>query len=309
MDKINDLLEYKNYFAAERRLTGNPTPLQEAKPPRCIFYNAMDISTPEFSIVMPIYNQSEIIVGNLESILDHTKGTYEIILIIDACSDASEDKVLLWAASKTLSSSFIRIIIIKSETPLFECAANNVGFTAARGKYLLEIQADMKMTEPGYNLLLRRPFEVLRNVIGVSGRCSHGLKNGTATGRHGVNIEKPYDASLSNQIFYVNETCNRGPLLLCHQKVKALGYLDEQNFYLDNSDHDLFARAWADKKWICGYVPIHFDSPIAEGSTRKPRDPLNTRFLSLRRERSNGGFLAEFLHHGETRMPSFLSLK
>ena len=259
---------------------------------------------------MPIYNQSSIIVGNLESVLAHTKGTFELILIVDACSDDTETKVCACAASKSLASSnCLRIIIIKSETPLFECAADNIGFSIAQGKYLLEIQADMKMTEPGYNLLLRRPFEVLRNVIGVSGRCSHGLKNGAATGRHGVNIEKPYDASSSNQIFYVNETCNRGPLLLCHEKVKALGYLDEQNFYLDNSDHDLFARAWADKKWICGYVPIHFDSPIAEGSTRKPRDALNAKFLDMRKERSNGGFLAEFLLNGEARMPSFLSLK
>lgn len=166
----------------------------------------------------------------------------------------------------------------------------------------------MIMTETGYNLLLRRPFEVLNNVIGVSGRCCHGLLNNTGIGRHGINVEKPYDSLLSNKVFYVNETCNRGPLLLDRIKVKSLGYLDEQNFYLDNSDHDLFARAWTQKTWICGYVPIHFDSPLSDGSTRKPRDPLNQTFYTERKARSNGGFLHDYIKSSNPRQPSFVSL-
>jgi glycosyltransferase involved in cell wall biosynthesis len=307
MESINSQLYFENYF--RRPLAGNPAPIHDAVPPTCIFCKSNGL-LPEFSVVMPIYNQSNIIVRNLESVVRHTKGDYEMILIVDACSDDSESKVTSWAASQTsLPSNCVQIVVIKSETPLFECSADNIGFTLARGKYLLEIQADMTMTEDGYNLLLRRPFEVLRTVIGVSGRCSHGLGNGTGTGRHGVNVEKPYDSSLSNKIFYINETCNRGPLLLDREKVKALGYLDEQNFYLDNSDHDLFVRAWVQKGWVCGYVPIHFDSPLADGSTRKPRDPLNERFYQLRKSRSNGGFLQEFMKKYIRYMePCFISL-
>lgn len=305
METINDLLSFEKYYT--RPLAGSPTPLNDAIPPKCIFYISSD-TEPEFSIVMPIYNQSQIIVRNLESIIRHTKGTYELILIIDACSDDSEEKVMEWSSKSKLSKNCVRITVIKSVTPLFECSADNIGFTFARGKYLLEIQADMTMTEDGYNLLLRRPFEVLHNVVGVSGRCCHGLVNGTGTGRLGVDVERPYDSSLSNKIFYVNETCNRGPLLLDRDKVKTLGYLDEQNFYLDNSEHDLFARAWAQKRWICGYVPIHFDSPLVEGSTRKPRDALNEKFYTLRKSRSNGGFLNKFLKSCVPRPPCFLSL-
>ena len=306
METINEKLRFENYYA--KPIAGNPTPISGAVPPKCIFFNSNG-AQPEFSVVMPIYNQSNIIVRNLESVVRHTKGVYEMILIVDACSDDTEIKVMTWAASQSpLPKDCVQIVIIKSETPLFECSADNIGFTIARGQYLLEIQADMTMTEDGYNFLLRRPFEVLHTVIGVSGRCCHGLGNGTGTGRHGVNVEKPYDSSLSNKIFYVNETCNRGPLLLDREKVLALGYLDEQNFYLDNSDHDLFARAWAQKGWVCGYVPIHFDSPLMDGSTRKPRDPLNERFYQIRKSRSNGGFLKVFSKDYIERKPCFISL-
>jgi glycosyltransferase involved in cell wall biosynthesis len=307
MDQINSVISFKNYYS--RQLAGNPKPLPEAKEPKCVFYKEASLKEVEFSIVMPIYNQSKIIVRNLESIVTHTGGSYEIILIIDACSDNTEEQVLGWVASKDpMPPQCNRIVIIKSETPLFECSADNIGFTVARGKYLLEIQADMTMTETGYNILLRRPFEVLNNVIAVSGRCCHGLRGGISIGRYGTKIEEPYDASLSNKIFYVNETCNRGPLLLCSEKVRALGYLDEQNFYLDNSDHDLIARAWLEKRWVCGYVPINFLAPVAEGSMRKPRDPLNTLFIDLRRKRSNGGMLFKNELNYTERIPSTVAL-
>ena len=45
--------------------------------------------------------------------------------------------------------------------------------------------------------------------------------------------------------------------------------MDEENYFLDNSDHDLMARAFLEKKYICGYVPIDFNAPLCDGSTRK----------------------------------------
>jgi glycosyltransferase involved in cell wall biosynthesis len=291
MDLINQALEPGAYFS--RKLAGHPRPLEGSVPPRCTFFNDFSTDVPTFSIVMPIYNQEAIIQTNLSAIVKYTQGTYELLFIVDCCSDSTQAKLMEWIdqqiGERRLPTTCYRIAVIVSDTPLFECAADNAGFSIARAPYLLEIQADMEMTEMGYNLLLKRPFEVRSDVIGVSGRCCHGLYGGVMIGRAGVLVETPYDPSLSNRTFYVHETCNRGPLLLDHAKVKELGYLDEQNFYLDNSEHDLFARAGALRRWICGYVPIHFRAPLANGSTRKPRDPINARALAARRARSNGG--------------------
>jgi len=44
--------------------------------------------------------------------------------------------------------------------------------------------------------------------------------------------------------------------------------LDEENYFLDDSDHDLMARAFLEKGYLCGYVPIEFSAPLYVGSTR-----------------------------------------
>ena len=178
----------------------------------------------------------------------------------------------------------------------------------SRGKYCLEIQADMEMTEKGYNNVLKRGFQYT-NVIGVSGRCCHTLNQHKLIGRGGESINRPYDINLRQDLLYVNETVNRGPLLLDRKKLMEMNYLDEENFYLDNSDHDLFTRAWAQKEWICGYIPIDFKAPLENGSTRKPRDAINNYYLQERNKKSNGGFLKLFMINYIPREPSIFPLK
>ena len=76
-------------------------------------------------------------------------------------------------------------------------------------------------------------------------------------------------------------------------------YLDEVNYFLDNSDHDLFARAFVEKSWTCGYVPIDFCSPLENGSTRKQRDTVNQKYYDLKLEktqRGTNGFLTNHRH-------------
>jgi hypothetical protein len=136
----------------------------------------------------------------------------------------------------------------------------------------LEIQADMKMTQRGYNIQLTRPFKKIENVIAVSGRCAHNIFRRGGIGKLGKNIEKTIDElNIQNNKFYVFDTCNRGPLLLDRKKLEELKYLDEDNYFLDNSDHDLMIRAYLTKKYICGYVPIDFDAPLHVGSTRNTK--------------------------------------
>ena len=96
--------------------------------------------------------------------------------------------------------------------------------------------------------------------------------------------------------------------MLDRRKLEALGFLDEQNFFLDNSDHDLFARAWHQHKWICGYVPINFETRLADGFTRKQRDALNTFFLEQRKQRAGRGFYHLHQIHYQPRRQIFISL-
>jgi hypothetical protein len=237
------------------------------------------------------------------------QGLYEIIIILDSCEDDTKNNVLRFFNNLGPVIDLQRIIIIESDVPLFETICDNIGFRIGVGRWLLEIQADMKMTELGFNKHLVKPFLQYENVIAVSGRCSHSLDQREIIGRGGHAIERKVDdLGLNRAAFYVHEVCNRGPLLLDSAKVKAVGYLDETNFYLDYSEIDMVLRAYEEKKWICGYVPIDFDSPLSDGSTRKIRDPLNTYILNIRKNRCNGGFVAEYRRRGIFRPGYILTL-
>jgi hypothetical protein len=142
------------------------------------------------------------------------------------------------------------------------------------------------------------------HIIGISGRCCHSFDETNGIGKLGLDITKQLLPNIDQNAYYIGETCNRGPLLLHNSKLKELGYLDEVNYFLDNSDHDLFARAYFLKNWICGYVPIEFCSPLENGSTRKPRDYNNEKYYRIKKESTqNGinGFLHNFLIQNKTR--------
>lgn len=241
-------------------------------------YNIDNIDNIVYSIITPVYNQADIIVKNINSYINNTDDNFEIIIILDSCSDNTKENLLKFIKTfKSDKQNFIQILIIETIKPLFETKCDNIGFKLAQGKYLLEIQADMEMTQFGYNKHLTKPFNILPNVIAVSGRCAHNLFRGGGIGKLGRLIEINIDQlKIERNVFYTYETCNRGPLLLEKVKVKELNYLDEENYFLDNSDHDLMARAYILKKYICGYVPIDFNAPIEDGSTRKQKDEKNT---------------------------------
>lgn len=224
-----------------------------------------------YSVIVPVFNQDKIIVENIKSIIDNTVGNFEIILILDYCFDNTVQNVMgFFEKYENTTQNFIQVsIVINNEKPLFETKCDNIGFKLAEGTYCLEIQADMTMTEYGYNTQLTKPFLILDNVIAVSGRCAHNLFNEDGIGKLGRLVETPISSlNVCRDKFYVYETCNRGPLLIDRKKLQELNYLDEENYFLDESDHDLMARAYLEKKYICGYVPIDFYSPLELGNTR-----------------------------------------
>jgi glycosyltransferase involved in cell wall biosynthesis len=291
MQKINDFL--KDYYV-DSGLYGSPVPIKEQLEGSitcclCLDYGCAPV---DYSVVMPVHNQEAIIRRNLGALVECMRGSYEIILILDSCNDNSKGAVLDYFRGLTGAAGLTRVVVIESDVPLFETVCDNIGFRLGAGKWLLEIQADMKMTEPGFNLRLTAPFVLYDNVIAVSGRCCHSLDQAEIIGRGGHAIERPVsDLGLDMNLFYVHEVCNRGPLLLDAAKAKAMGYLDEMNFFLDYSEIDMVLRAYDEKGWICGYVPIDFDAPLEDGSTRKKRDAVNEYILNVRRQRCGGGFV------------------
>lgn len=273
-----------------------------------IVYSKDTSLPPFFSVVIPVHNQEDIIVRNVKSILNNmTDKYYEIIHVIDSCSDTTAQELLGFFTSLEFPPLLTRVLILKSDIPLFETACDNLGFVHSTGEYCLEIQADMEIIDYGFCMKLLQPFLLRSDIIGVSGRCCHNFNGNHGVGKMGLDVCKTLDQiGIDKNCFYLYETCNRGPLLLDRRKLKELGYLDEVNYFLDNSDHDLFARAAVQKQWLCGYVPVEVNSPLENGSTRKPRDELNQYYYDKKKRvcREENGFL--YKHGREIRQNSLM---
>lgn len=287
---INNRYEY---------LINNPIPINNSLKTTIIKEIYYKNDTPYSSIVIPVFNQENIIVENLQSIINTTKElSYELIIIIDACTDNTEFNIINWINALEVPYNLYSILIIKNNIPIYETACDNIGFICARGKYIIEIQSDMKMTEDGYNIQLLKPFNIIPELIGVSGRCGHGIMQSYGIGKLGELINETLSHNILRNKIYITESCVRGPLVLDREKLQQLGFLDEMNFFLDNSDHDLFMRAYVQYGWICGYVPIEFSAPLINGSTRKERIGINKYIYDLYQERTKngiGGFLNKYI--------------
>ena len=234
----------------------------------------------KYTIVIPVFNQEKIIIKNIISIIRNTLGEYEIIII----NDFSSDKTLRLLKNffnnfQPIYKNFKRIRIIDTSWPLFETKCDNIGFKLSKAKFVLEIQADMQMLIKGYDQILSKPFYKIDNLIAVSGRCAHFFDyndESDGAGKIGINIEKSLkELNVKTNKLYIFDTCNRGPLLIDNSKLMQLNYLDERNYFLDNSEHDLMLRARLLKNYICGYFPIDFHAPLKDGSSRNRKIKIN----------------------------------
>lgn len=305
--ELNEVITHENI---KRVFINNPDPIPGQGQATVSFLYERDIAGSKdgdevgYSIVVPVHNQEEIIADNIASAIAAMSGpdAFEYIVVFDGCEDNSEAVVKTWFEGLgddlgVLYPRLDRVVLIHQPTSIFETAADNIGFLLSRGKYIIEIQADMKILTPGFNEILAAPCKVMPNVCGVSGRCCHTWSSSVGVGRLGMDFGVPGNIpDVHMKKFFVANTCNRGPLLLDRKKLVELGYLDQHNFYLEDSDHDYFARAYIQRGWICGYSPIEVYAPMQHGSRRKPRNEENTRIHDFLKNRSDGGFLRANLH-------------
>lgn len=308
-ENIIELIKYNNYV---NKLIKKPDKNKNRKDAEIVlfknFVNNNSNVTIDYSIVTPIYNQECIICTNLKSVLVNTLGNYEIILIIDGCTDNSEDKVVK-LFEKLITDNKVplglkKLTILRQPTGVYETSCDNLGFIVSEGTYIVEIQADMKMITLGYNILLSRPVRAGlcdNKVFMVSGRASHNIttkmKGLIGKGKMSKLVDKPLHIEYNEMNkFYVNATICRGPLLIVNDKLMEMGYLDEHNFVQGNDDIDLSLRAYFEKGWVVGYYPIEFYAPLANSSmqkNKKIKTAYKDDYFEMRKNRGNGGFFLE----------------
>lgn len=229
------------------------------------------------SVNLTVHNKGFLLSECLERIKKYTVGPYELVVVLDGCSDNSEE--ILDAFTKENKE----IKIKKIHAPdVFETKANNLAAKASEGEYISIVQDDMLINELGWNERMIKPFLSFNDVFSVTARTSHNwIINPNS--QH-LNLEKIPGGMWSDvlfhvdhadrkntprEIFEVRDSSNRGPLMINHSDFEKVGYLDESFSPQDMDDHDLHYRVKKILGKVTGLYWIDYICDNQWGGTRE----------------------------------------
>lgn len=321
--RLDDLVQDTGAFAGDTSLEVQRFPGQDA---------------PQVAFVVPVHDQAERISTVLDSILATSVLPHELVVVLDDCTDGSEEIVTAWARSQR----GVAITLVTARDAIFETLCDAVGIAVTTAPFVIEVQADMIIDEPGFDRLLVGALREHQDVFAVSGRGAHSadlvvpparpsvsrkarllgsrvaarvlsrrssyrptrleLACTAQIGRCGDLIDQPLSSTTPRRL-YLHDTVMRGPLALRRDVYDAVDGFDTTHFFLGDDDHDLIARVWEEEGMRVGFVPMSFSSPLDAGSTRRPRPAAaQARFTELR---AHYGAAAEesFLHSGRRTRP------
>lgn len=230
----------------------------------------------QHSLILTVHNKEFLILDVLNHIKKNTLGNYELIIVLDGCTDNTQQIV------EDFKKNNPAIKIIITETPdVFETKANNAGLKLATSEISIIIQDDMIINESGWNIRLTKPFTVFDDVFAVTANCSHNWELNPYSKHVNTNINNDYEWSdilnhvdhankntISRDVFAIRQCVNRGPLAINHLDLCDLGYFDEIFAPQDMDDHDLCFRMQEKIGKVVGCYLIDFICDPNWGGTR-----------------------------------------
>ncbi len=96
----------------------------------------------EQTFVVPVFNQESFIGGCLAGIAGHMAESSDIVIVLDCCDDGTEPAVLAYLDQA--HERFRRVTVLRTTYPLFETRCDNLGFLLSRGRYVIEVQSDIR---------------------------------------------------------------------------------------------------------------------------------------------------------------------
>ena len=274
-----------------------------------------------WTLVMPIYNKDKVIRQVINMIIDNAKLPFDIVIIDDSSSDNSVSEIRDFFSTYMVDNDIVcNVSLVINSAPIYETACDNIGFGFAVTEFIIEIQSDMFVDDFGFDF---RMIEALRqhSLASVSGRLVHSFS--LLRRRRGIERVIPYRMfhrlmanrlnsagrlggdfgellvfdELSNRgKIYVGDTVARGPWAIRSSTLEYLGFLDSENFFLGNDDHDFHRRALISLGVKPGYVPINVYSPLDLGSTRIERTGMNKVIYEyLKRQRNGSSEFYDFI--------------
>ena len=118
------------------------------------------------SIILTVHNKGWLIDKVIQGIKDNTVGEYELIVVVDGCTDNSEEVVREYVQNIT------NYTVVFADN-VFETKANNMGLKQAVGDKVVIVQDDMLIKEYGWNMRMEKPFIAFNDVFPVTARTAN----------------------------------------------------------------------------------------------------------------------------------------
>jgi O-antigen biosynthesis protein len=228
------------------------------------------------SINITIHNKGYLIEEVLHRIVKYTTGTYEIVFVLDGCTDDSFEKV----SKFIVSHRHIKTKILTAPN-VFETKANNIAAKASSGEYIIIVQDDVLINEQGWNDRLLKPFKAFQDVFAVTGNTAHNWTFNEYSQDIGDpqykshrwcdilnHIDHANIHSINRDTFAVRDCINRAPFAVNASDLKKMGYFDEAYSPQDMDDHDLCYRVKNKFGKVVGCYWIDWESKPEYGGTR-----------------------------------------
>jgi glycosyltransferase involved in cell wall biosynthesis len=126
----------------------------------------------ELSIIVPVFNQEEIISGVLESLVSSISMCSELIIINDGSEDQTQSAILKFFDNFSSEEfpSLVKVRLYFLKFSRFETYCDDFGIKASMAKYCLEVQADMFISDPGFDKRMVALMQAYPDLALLSGR-------------------------------------------------------------------------------------------------------------------------------------------
>lgn len=228
------------------------------------------------TIVLTVHNKEATVTQILNGLTSTLSlDTERIIIVLDGCTDGSENAVQSFIRSAPLRFRFD----VVSTNDVWETKANNVGLRMVQSPYATILQDDMLIKERSWDRKLLDVFG-WNDVFAVSGRTGLDFKfvDGKFVPVNLVGREYPlgsvrFIARLIAKLmtcfrpYWIYKflapkalrlTVNRGPLIIRMDLAGELDFFDEQFSPFELDDVDLCCRAFKRFKMLSAVRPIYY---------------------------------------------------
>lgn len=125
----------------------------------------------ETSIVMPVFNQENNIQVNMSALSSNLGTISELIIINDASEDGTDKEILQFMNNFSPSQKgMCRIKYFSFRKQNFETFCDYFGVSQSAGKYIIEVQADMRIVEKDFDKKMIRSLKSNPDIFMLSGR-------------------------------------------------------------------------------------------------------------------------------------------